>query len=877
MGQTNPGAAARQALAPGQRAGGKPGKGEWLMNTQGLTSAQAAARLSQVGENRLAAKRQASVAAMFFSQFKDVMILILAAATLISVLMGQGAEAVTIISIVLLNAVMGFLQEYRTEQTLEALKELSAPTARVRRDGAEKTVSARTVVPGDVLLLEAGDKIAADAKLQSAAALQCNEAMLTGESVPAGKKAGDPVFMGCIVTAGKAEAVVTATGMATEMGKIAGMMDEASEGPTPLQEKLKQLGRFVAAACVVICLAVGLLGFLQGGDLLEMLLTGVSLAVAAIPEGLPAIVTITLALSVGRILRRGAVIRRLHAVETLGCASVICTDKTGTITQNKMTVKRIWTPGVQYAVSGDGYAVRGEVTRAGRAVTAGTQPGLARLCTAAVLCAGASIVQKRGVYEVKGDPTEAAVLIAARKAGVEKRTLARTHTVTAEQPFDSERKRMSVTVRTPAGPVLYCKGAPDVLLGLCTHIAAPAGVRAMTAADKRAISAQAAEMARSALRVLAFAESATPQKGEKGLCFTGLVGMMDPPRPEVRPAVKKCLAAGIRPVMITGDSPETALAIAQSVGIVRAADAAVTGAQLDAMTDAQLAGACKTARVFARVSPAHKLRIVRAFKRAGNITAMTGDGVNDAPAVKEADIGVAMGISGTDVTKEASAVVILDDNFATIVAAVEEGRVIYQIIRYLLTSNLGEVLGMLFGMLMHLPVMLAPIQILLVNLFTDGLPAIALGMEPPAKDIMARPPRPRAEGLFAHGLALTIAVRGAMLGLASAGAYTAALYMGESLTEARSACFLTIVLSQMLHIFECRGKGLHFGGNRALMAAVSASVLCAILCVYVPVLQPVFGTQAVWGRALWAVGGAVVAGPVLTAAARRVKRLACGR
>ena len=881
MGQTNPGAAARQALAPGQRAGGKPGKGEWLMNTQGLTSAQAAARLSQVGENRLAAKRQASVAAMFFSQFKDVMILILAAATLISVLMGQGAEAVTIIAIVLLNAVMGFLQEYRTEQTLEALKELSAPTARVRRDGAEKTVSARTVVPGDVLLLEAGDKIAADAKLQSAAALQCNEAMLTGESVPAGKKAGDTVFMGCIVTAGKAEAVVTVTGMATEMGKIAGMMDEASESPTPLQEKLKQLGRFVAAACVVICLAVGLLGFLQGGDLLEMLLTGVSLAVAAIPEGLPAIVTITLALSVGRILRRGAVIRRLHAVETLGCASVICTDKTGTITQNKMTVKRIWTPGVQYAVSGDGYAVRGEVTRAGRAVTAGTQPGLARLCTAAVLCAGASIVQKRGVYEVKGDPTEAAVLIAARKAGVEKRALARTHTVTAEQPFDSERKRMSVTVRTPAGPVLYCKGAPDVLLGLCTHIAAPAGVRAMTAADRRAISAQAAEMARSALRVLAFAESATPQKGEKGLCFTGLVGMMDPPRPEVRPAVKKCLAAGIRPVMITGDSPETARAIAQSVGIARAADAAVTGAQLDAMTDAQLAGACKTARVFARVSPAHKLRIVRAFKRAGNITAMTGDGVNDAPAVKEADIGVAMGISGTDVTKEASAVVILDDNFATIVAAVEEGRVIYQnirrFIRYLLTSNLGEVLGMLFGMLMHLPVMLAPIQILLVNLFTDGLPAIALGMEPPAKDIMARPPRPRAEGLFAHGLALTIAVRGAMLGLASAGAYTAALYMGESLTEARSACFLTIVLSQMLHIFECRGKGLHFGGNRALMAAVSASVLCAILCVYVPVLQPVFGTQAVWGRALWAVGGAVVAGPVLTAAARRVKRLACGR
>ncbi|WP_367925891.1 cation-translocating P-type ATPase [uncultured Ruthenibacterium sp.] len=841
---------------------------------KGLTEAQAAARLGQVGENRLAGKKGPGMAAMFFSQFKDVMILILAAATLISVLMGEGTEAITIIIIVLMNATMGFFQEYRTEKTLEALKELSAPVARVRRGGVEKNVSARTIVPGDILLLEAGDKIAADGTLSEGTRLACNESMLTGESLPVEKKNGDPLFMGCVVTEGRGEAVVTATGMSTEMGKIAGLMEEAAEDPTPLQKKLKQLGVFVATACVIVCLAVAFLGFLQGNGFLEMLLTGVSLAVAAIPEGLPAIVTITLALSVGRILRRGAVIRKLHAVESLGCAGVICTDKTGTVTQNRMTVQRIWVPGHICEVSGTGYHVKGEITENGRTVTA---PFVNDLLRTGVLCSTAHIEQKQGEYRVDGDPTEVAVLIAAAKAGLTRQKLLRSYTITGENPFDSKRKCMSVSVRSGHGQQLCCKGAPDVLLDRCSTIQTEQGIKKLGQRERREVEAAMAAMAQNALRVLGFAVSDTPEKGESDLCFLGLMGMQDPPRPEVKQAVRKCRSAGIKPVMITGDYRETALAIAKQTGIAGINDGVLTGKELDAMSDEQLSKVCMHTAVYARVTPAHKLRIVRAYKKAGQITAMTGDGVNDAPAVKEADIGVAMGATGTDVTKEASSVVILDDNFATIVSAVEEGRVIYQnirrFIRFLLTSNLGEVLGMLFGMLLRLPVMLLPIQILLVNLFTDGLPAIALGMEPPAKDIMERPPRPKEEGLFAHGLARTILIRGTMLGLASSGAYWAVLSTGGDITLARSACFMTIVFSQMLHIFECRGEGLHFGGNPALLGAAGLSLACTALSVYLPVLQKFFGTSPVLGKNLFIVAVAVLAGPAIMTIIRRVRRL----
>ena len=606
----------------------KKGEKRMLQNTSaGLSEAEAKARLAKVGENRLRGKKGASVAAMFFSQFKDLMILILAAATLISVLMGEGTEAITIIIIVLMNATMGFLQEYRTEKTLEALKELSAPTARVRRSGRELEVGARTVVPGDVLLFEAGDKVAADCTLQTGVQVSCNEAMLTGESLPAAKQPGDRLYMGCIVMTGRGEGVVTATGMETEMGKIAGMMETAGEEPTPLQLKLKQLGRFVAVACVTICLAVGFLGFLQGNDFLEMLLTGISLAVAAIPEGLPAIVTITLALSVNRILRRGAVIRKLHAVETLGCAGVICTDKTGTITQNKMTVQRIWVPGRTLNVSGSGYRAQGAVEENGRPVQAARDAALGRLCEAASLCTTAHITRAKDVYDVMGDPTEVAVLVAAAKAGVTKEALLQQYTVIGENPFDAARKRMSVTVSGPGGVRLLCKGAPDMLLARCTHIATPAGPRLLAPRDRADINAACARMAGEALRVLGFAESSTPAAGEEKLCFLGLMGMLDPPRPEVRPAVQRCREAGIKPVMITGDYKETALAIARDVGIARAGDGVLSGTELDALSDPELAARCMRVSVYARVSPAHKLRIVRAYKAAGQVVAMTGDGV----------------------------------------------------------------------------------------------------------------------------------------------------------------------------------------------------------------------------------------------------------
>lgn len=848
-----------------------------LRTAEGLSQKEAERRLEKVGENKLGNEKHTNVAAMFFSQFKDLMILILAGATLVSVLLGEGTEAVTIILVVLINATMGFLQEYRTEKTLEALQELAAPTAHVVRGGSVCEIDARQVVPGDLLILEAGDSIAADCTLRTAVRLSCNESMLTGESLPASKRAGDKVYMGCTVLAGHAEAVVSATGMNTEMGKIAGLVESAQEEPTPLQCRLRQLGKFIAAACVIICLAVALLGVWQGNDFFDMLLTGISLAVAAIPEGLPAIVTVTLALSVNRILRRGAVIRRLHAVETLGCAGVICTDKTGTITQNKMTVQQIVLPGRKFSVSGSGYETAGDIWEKGRRIAAQSEPALANLCTVGVLCSTAQITQKKKEYEVSGDPTEAAVLVAAAKAGITREKLAAEYTVIGENPFDANRKRMSVTVRTKAGSRLLCKGAPDLLLAHCTRIMQAGTERPMTPQDRADIKKACGELSAGALRVLAFAQSSTPEKGEEELCFLGLMGMIDPPRKEVKEAVRKCRQAGIRPVMITGDSRETALAVAQQTGIARQTDGVLSGRELDDLSDQELAARCMHTSVYVRVTPEHKLRIVRAYKAAGQVVAMTGDGVNDAPAVKEADIGVAMGITGTDVTKQASGVVILDDNFATIVSAAEEGRVIYQnirrFIRFLLTSNLGEVTGMLFGMLMHLPVMLLPIQILLVNLFTDSLPAVALGMEKPAKDIMNQKPRPKNEGLFAHGLARTIVVRGIMLGAASSGAYWAVLRMSGDLTVARSACFLAIVLSQMMHLFECRGEGLHFTGNPPLLMAALASVVSTLLVVYVPLLQKIFGTTAVCGAYLIPVAAAVLIGPVSAAILRMIRKI----
>ncbi|MEG1104353.1 MAG: cation-translocating P-type ATPase [Oscillospiraceae bacterium] len=840
---------------------------------KGLTGKEAEKRLLKYGANRLSGKKGTSIAAMFFSQFKDLMIIILAIATLISVAMGQGREAITIIAIVLINAAMGFFQEYRTEKTLQSLKDLSAPMARVYRDGRLCEINAQDVVQGDLIAFEAGDKLAADCVCEESVQLACDESMLTGESAPVHKAVKDKLFMGCIVAAGRGEGTAEATGMQTEMGKIATLMEETEEEPTPLQIKLKQLGKFVAIACVVICLAVGFLGYLQGNDFLEMLLTGISLAVAAIPEGLPAIVTITLALSVGRILRKGAVIRKLHAVETLGCAAVICTDKTGTVTQNKMTVKEIYINECSLQVTGSGYTCNGEYIKDG--IKCGIIKNAEDFFTCAVLCNGAEIEKNDTIYNVMGDATETAILIAAAKAGYFKNALSKKWKIISETPFNSIRKLMSVTAACDGKAMLFCKGAPDVLLERCTHILICGAKRPLLKQDRENLAKTLHNMGQNALRVLAFAASASPERGETNMTFLGFMAMIDPPRMEVRPAVRLCRKAGIRPVMITGDHRDTAVAIAREVGIYRNGDNVLSGAELDTLTDTQLAAVAMQTSVYARVSPAHKLRIVRAYKAAGQVVAMTGDGVNDAPAVKEADIGVAMGISGTDVTKEASGVVILDDNFATIVSAVEEGRVIYQnirrFIRFLLTSNLGEVLSMLMGMLLGLPVSLLPIQILLVNLFTDGLPAIALGLEPPGEDIMTKPPRPKNEGLFSHGLMRIILVRGTMLAFASIGTYWLVLALGADLPVARSACFLTIVFSQMLHIFECRGDKLKITGNPWLLLAVAASAVSAAFSVYLPIAQKAFDTASVTGVNFLIVLCAAAAGSVITFLLRIIK------
>ena len=686
--------------------------------TVGLADHEAERRLHEYGQNQLESTRKKRPASIFLGQFKDMMVMVLLVATAVSAFMGEVVEAIAIIAIVILNALIGFFQEYQTEKTLEALKKMASPQARVMRSGHIKLVDATEIVPGDLLILEAGDRVPADAYICEQTLLACDESMLTGESVLADKRAAageksqyvaeEMVYMGTMVAKGKGQALVTKTGMNTEMGHIAHMLDTIEEGETPLQQKLDQVGKYIAIACIVICAVVASVGIVRGENPLDMLIVGISLAVAAVPEGLPAIVTISLAIAVNRILKRGALIKRLHAVETLGCATVICSDKTGTLTENRMSVKRVCTL--------DGTHPWGEF--------AGTKTNstLQRMAEIAILC---NNVDSQSANSGVGDPTEIALYKMAMEMGGSPDAWRRT----SEIPFDSDRKRMAVVATDGQAHRSFVKGAPEVLLPLCKQVMTKGRVQAFSQTTRQQIT----DMAGDALRVigLAYADlSSRAGNPEQNLMFVGLAGMVDPPRKEVYGAVKACKTAGIRPVMITGDQAATARAIAVELGICAAGDEVLTGAILDEMSDETLAARCRQVSVYARVSPAHKLRIVRAIKRHGDVVAMTGDGVNDAPAIKEADIGVAMGITGTDVTKEASDMVLLDDNFATIVASVEEGRIVYKnirrSIRYLLSCNIGEILTMFGGMLLGAPVILTPIQLLLVNLVTDGLPAIAL-------------------------------------------------------------------------------------------------------------------------------------------------------
>ncbi|PZD93801.1 calcium-translocating P-type ATPase, SERCA-type [Paenibacillus sambharensis] len=854
----------------------------------GLAAGEAARRLEEQGRNELSEGKRVSPLTLFLNQFKDFMVLVLVGATLVSGLLGEYLDAVTIVAIIVLNGILGFVQEFRAEKSLRSLKELSAPTARVIRGGEVLEVPAVELVPGDLVVLESGDRIPADIRLLEASSLYVEESALTGESVPVGKHSlpitdaelplGDMKntgFLGTMVTRGTGVGMVVRTGMNTEMGKIAHLIEQTESMETPLQHRLEQLGKILIVVALGLTVMVVVAGIMHGQPAYGMFLAGVSLAVAAIPEGLPAIVTIALALGVQRMIKRKAIVRKLPSVETLGCASVICSDKTGTLTQNKMTVKKLWTGGRMLDVTGEGYEPVGEVLEGGAHADLKKDAALRRMLQIAALCNNARLVKEAGQQEgrkgkgsaeaqeedwkLKGDPTEGALIVLAAKLGVTVQSLEGLYKREKEYPFDSERKRMSVLVGHQGGKLLCTKGAPDLLMERCSYVLWEGNVVPFTATLKQKVAAASETMAQSALRVLGFAyRDIRPQdacgeddEAERQLIFVGLTGMIDPPRREVRDAIATCRRAGIKTVMITGDHQLTAEAIAQQLGIMQRGGRSMTGRELAQLDDAQLDAVVDDVYVYARVSPEHKLRIVKSLQRKGHVVAMTGDGVNDAPAIKAADIGIAMGITGTDVSKEASALVLSDDNFATIVAAIEEGRGIYEnirkFIRYLLASNVGEIMTMFLAMMAGLPLPLVPIQILWVNLVTDGLPAMALGVDQAENDLMQQKPRTAKENIFARRLGWKIISRGILIGVCTLAAFWITLEPGGgNLVEAQTVAFATLVLAQLIHVFDCRSSRSIFHRNlfenRYLVLAVLSSLVLMLAVLYIEALQPIFKT-----------------------------------
>lgn len=815
---------------------------------KGLSLSEAEKRKEQYGENRLREKKKKSALWRFLDQFKDAMILILIAAAVVSFTVvcleknwGDLFEPVLIILIVILNAIMGVYQEGKAEKALDALKSMSAPRARVIRDGQEKIIDASDLVPGDIIRLEAGDFVPADGRLIQSAGLKSEESALTGESVPSEKDAlaavddGAPlgdrhnmVYSGCSITYGTATALVTATGMNTEMGKIANLLDNEEEGQTPLQQKLAQLGKYLGILALICCGIIFAVGLLNGIPVLEIFMTAVSLAVSAIPEGLPAIVTIVLSIGVQRMVKKNALIRKLPAVETLGSASVICSDKTGTLTQNRMTLTKAYTEG-----SSDPENISSNNTEE-----------VKKLLMYATLCCDGSVVFNGNEEQHIGDPTETAIVLAAHKNGMEKQELNRKYPRLAEIPFDSDRKLMSTVNRIDGKNIVIVKGAFDVMAPRCVS------------GDINAAKNVTEAMSENALRVLAVAykeidsltEPPTPEELENGLTFMGLVGMIDPPRPEAREAVALCRRAGIKPVMITGDHIVTASAIAKELGIMLEGDLAVTGVELDAMTDSELDAQVENISVYARVSPENKIRIVKAFQRKGRVVSMTGDGVNDAPALKAADIGCAMGITGTDVAKGAADMTLTDDNFATIVDAVREGRGIYanikKVVGFLLGTNIGEIITVFVAMLLWHKTPLLSMQLLWINLVTDSLPAIALGMEAVEPDVMDRNPKPKDEGIFANGLGIRIVLQGVMFG----GLSLVGFKLGESITGSlaggQTLAFMVLAMSQIIQSFNMRSNRSLFKigpfTNRKLNWSALVSVVLVMLVLFTP-LKTAFG------------------------------------
>ena len=836
---------------------------------RGLTEEEALDRLARQGPNELAEAPPPPLWRKVAAQLTETVVLVLLAAAVLSAGIGEWADALAILAIVVLNAILGVYQEQRAEHALAALRRLSAPLARVVRGGLPRAVPARDLAPGDRVELEAGDYVPADVRLVAATGLRVQEAALTGESEPADKDpalvlaAATPLgdrrnmaYLGTVVAAGKATAVVTATGMATELGRIAGMLQHAEPEPTPLQRRLGELGRVISVGCLALAAAVFALELARGTPITTVLLLAVSLAVAAVPGGLPAVVTVALTLGLQRMVRRNALIRKLPSVETLGSVTVICSDKTGTLTRNEMTVREAVAGGRRYRFTGAGYAPVGQVITADgeHLVEPAADPDLTAALTVAARCNAARLVPGPGGtgWQVVGDPTEGALLVAARKGGVE--PPAGRADVLFEVPFDSERKAMSVAVRTPGGrAVLYTKGAPEVVLGKCVAERRDGRPVPLTPERRAEVARDAADIAGRAMRVLALAyrEAADPaalDRAEERLVFAGLVGMMDPPREEAREAVRRCHEAGIRPVMITGDHPATALAVALEIGIAHPGDGVMTGAELDRLTDDELAARVAGVAVYARVAAEHKLRVVRAWQRAGQVVAMTGDGVNDAPAVKAADIGIAMGAGGTDVTKEVSAMVLTDDNFASIVNAVEEGRGVYdniqKFLHYLFAGNIGLVLFVLLASLLGWPFPLTATQILWMNLVTNGLPALALGMEPPERDLMRRKPRPPREPVLTARRGLRMAAHGLLVAAVTAVGF-ALVYDGTpwTLPRARTMAFCVVSYAFIFYSLACRSfrrtmPELGPLTNPALLGAIAVSCLLQLSVVTRPFCRP---------------------------------------
>ncbi len=820
-----------------------------VMNTlgtnrqNGLTEQKASELLANHGPNRLKEKKKKSVFRRFLEQFNDVMILILLVAAAISFVVaciekdpGEFFEPLLILLIVIINAIMGVLQESKAEKALDALKSMSAPHARVIRGGEEKVIDAADLVPGDIIRLEAGDFVPADARLLHSVSLKSEESALTGESVPSEKDSestvnedaplGDRsnmVFSGCTITYGTAAAVVTSTGMDTEMGKIANLLDSESETQTPLQKKLAQLGKYLGILAILACGIIFVVGLSNGIPAMEIFMTAVSLAVSAIPEGLPVIVTIVLSIGVQRMVERNALIRRLPAVETLGSASVICSDKTGTLTQNRMTLVKAY---VNKATDIED-------------INSNNSDTVNQLLKYAALCCDGSVIFREDGEQHIGDPTETAIVYAAHKAGMPKDELTSQNPRLAEIPFDSDRKLMTTVNQIDGKNIVIVKGAFDVLSSKCID------------GDIAKAKELTENMSSNALRVLAVAykeidkvpENSTSEELESDLSFIGLVGMVDPPRPEAKVAVETCLNAGIKPVMITGDHIVTASAIAKELGILKNGDKAITGAELDKMTDSELNAVVENISVYARVSPENKIRIVKAWQNRGQVVSMTGDGVNDAPALKAADIGCAMGITGTDVAKGAADMTLTDDNFATIVDAVREGRGIYanikKVVGFLLGTNIGEVIAVFIAMLLWHKTPLLSMQLLWINLITDSLPAIALGTEAVEKDIMNKKPRPKTEGIFSHGLGIRVILQGLMFAILTLIGFR----IGESTTGTieggRTMAFMVLSVSQVLQAFHMRSDHslfkIGFFTNKKLNGAALISILLVLLVLFTPV------------------------------------------